>query len=112
MNIRQISTDYSVSPQIHASEIAEIKAAGFQSVICNRPDNEDPGQPAVSQIREAVEAAGLNFRHVPVVSGQMTPQNVEEQAQALAELPKPILAYCRSGTRSGNLFNLSQELKR
>ena len=112
MNIKEISPDYSVSPQIQSSDLAELKTAGFKSVICNRPDNEDPGQPSVAEIRAATEAAGLEFRHVPVISGQMTPQNVEDQARALDELPKPVFAYCRSGTRSTNLYGYIQEMKR
>lgn len=112
MNIKEIAPDYSVSPQIQPADIAELKAAGFKSVICNRPDNEDPGQPSVAEIRAAAEAAGLEFRHVPVISGQLTAQNVEEQAKVLDELPKPVFAYCRSGTRSTNLYGYVQELKR
>ena len=112
MNIKEITPDYSVSAQIQPGDVAELKAAGFKSVICNRPDNEDPGQPSVAEIRTAVEAAGLEFRHVPVISGQMTAQNVEDQAEALDALPKPVFAYCRSGTRSTNLYGYIQEMKR
>ena len=56
MNARQISEDYTVSPQISVEDVKEIKAAGFRSVICNRPDNEDPGQPSADTIRQAVES--------------------------------------------------------
>lgn len=108
MDIRQIAADYAVSAQIHPGDAAALKAAGFKSVICNRPDNEDAGQPPVADIKAAVEAAGLEFRHVPVISGQMTPQNVADHAQALDELPKPVFAYCRSGTRSTNLYNAAK----
>ncbi|HEV2504246.1 MAG TPA: TIGR01244 family sulfur transferase [Mesorhizobium sp.] len=111
MNIRQISDAYSVSPQISAEDVAAIKAAGFKSVICNRPDNEDPGQPSAGEIKAAVEAAGLEFRWVPVISGQMTAQNVDDQAEALDALPGPIFAYCRSGTRCTNLYAAVQQLK-
>jgi uncharacterized protein (TIGR01244 family) len=111
MNYRRIDETYAVSPQITVDDVAEIKAAGFKSVICNRPDNEDPGQPSVDSIRAAVEAAGLEFRHVPVISGQMTPKDVEDQAEALAELEAPVFAYCRSGTRCTNLFTAIQQAK-
>lgn len=111
MNIKEITPDYSVSAQIQPGDIAELKAAGFKSVICNRPDHEDPGQPSVAEIRAAAEAAGMEFRHVPVISGQMTAQNVEDQARVLEELPKPVFAYCRSGTRSTNLFGYIQQMK-
>lgn len=112
MDIKQIAPDYSVAPQIQTSDVAALKEAGFKSVICNRPDNEDPGQPSVAEIQSAVEAAGLEFRHVPVISGQMTAQDVEDQAAALDALPKPVFAYCRSGTRSTNLYGYVQEMKR
>lgn len=112
MQYRQIAEDYAVSPQIRAEDIPLIKEAGFRSVICNRPDGEDPGQPSADEIRAAAEAAGLEFRWVPVISGQMTPENVEEQAKALDELPGPVFAYCRSGTRCTNLYAGVTQMKR
>lgn len=112
MEYRQISDDYAVSPQIKAEDVATIKAAGFKSVICNRPDNEDLGQPDHAAIQKAVEEAGLAFKWVPVISGQMTADNVAEQAVALEELPGPVFAYCRSGTRSANLYAGVQQMKR
>lgn len=111
MQYRQIADDYAVSPQITVEDVAEIKQAGFKSIICNRPDGEDPGQPAYADIQRAAEAAGLAFKWVPVISGQMTPQNVEEQAAALEELPGPVFAYCRSGTRCANLYAGVQQAK-
>lgn len=111
MDVRQITDSYSVSPQIAPEEVADIKAAGFRTVICNRPDDEQPGQPSHDAIKAAVEAAGLNFRYIPVVSGQMTMQNVEDQAAALDEVEGPVLAYCRSGTRCTNLYAAIQQAK-
>jgi uncharacterized protein (TIGR01244 family) len=104
MQYRQLTEDYAVSPQISVEDVALIKEAGFKSVICNRPDNEDPGQPSADAIKTAVEAAGLEFRWIPVISGGMTPQDVEDQAAALEDLPAPVFAYCRSGTRCTNLL--------
>lgn len=111
MEIRQITDGYSVSGQITPEEVAAIKAAGFKSVICNRPDNEQPGQPSADSVKAAVEAAGLAFRYIPVISGQMTMENVEDQAAALAEVEGPVLAYCRSGTRCTNLYAAIQQAK-
>ncbi|RWK53097.1 TIGR01244 family sulfur transferase [Mesorhizobium sp.] len=111
MEYRQISEDYSVSGQIQPDEVAAIKAAGFKSVICNRPDDEQPGQPSADTVKAAVEAAGLAFRYIPVISGQITAQNVEDQAEALDELEGPIFAYCRSGARCTNLYGLIQQSK-
>jgi len=104
MEYRQISEDYSVSGQIQPEDVAAIKAAGFKSVICNRPDDEQPGQPSADTVKKAVETAGLAFRYIPVISGQMTAENVEDQAEALDELDGPVFAYCRSGARCTNLF--------
>lgn len=109
MQYRPISDHYSVSAQILPEEIAAVKEAGFKSVICNRPDNEQPGQPSADSVRAAAEAAGLAFRYIPVVSGQITEQNVADQAAALDQLQGPIFAYCRSGARCTNLYALIQE---
>lgn len=108
MDVRQITEDYFVAPQIGVEHVAAIKEAGFQSVISNRPDDEDGTVPH-GEIEAAVRKAGLEFRYIPVVSGHMTQENVDEQARALAELPKPVLAYCRSGTRCTNLFALVRQ---
>ncbi|RUM96144.1 TIGR01244 family phosphatase [Pseudaminobacter arsenicus] len=110
MEYRPISDEFSVSGQISADQISTIKAAGFKSIICNRPDNEQPGQPSAAEIRKAAEAAGLGFRYVPVISGQpATPDDVAAMAAALEELEGPVFAYCRSGARSTNLFIAVQQ---
>lgn len=111
MEYRQITDDYSVAGQITPDEIAGIKAAGFRSIICNRPDDEQPGQPSADSVRAAVEVAGLAFRYIPVVSGQITAQNVEDMAAALDALEGPVFAYCRSGARCTNLYGLVQQAK-
>ena len=111
MEYRRITDDYSVAGQITPDQIADIKAAGFRSVICNRPDDEQPGQPAADSIKAAVEAAGLEFRYIPVVSGQITAEDVDQMAAALDELPAPVFAYCRSGARCTNLHLLMQQAR-
>ena len=111
MEYREISEDYSVSGQIQPEDVAAIKKAGFKSVLCNRPDDEQPGQPSADTVGAAVEAAGLGFRYIPVISGQITAENVEDQAEALEELDGPVFAYCRSGARCTNLYGLIQQSK-
>lgn len=111
MEYRQITDDYSVSGQITPEEVAAIKAAGFKSVICNRPDDEQPGQPSADSVKAAVEAAGLAFRYIPVISGQMSGDNVADMADALDEMDGPVFAYCRSGTRCTNLYMAIQQSK-
>ena len=112
MEYRQISDDYAVSGQIAAEDVATIKAKGFKSIISNRPDGEQPGQPSTAEIRKAAEDAGLSFRHVPIVSGMpMTGDDVTAMANALDELEGPVFAYCRSGARSTNLYMAVQQSK-
>ena len=108
MEYRPITEGYAVSGQITLDEVADIKAAGFKSVICNRPDDEQPGQPSADSVKAAVEAAGLAFRYIPVISGQITGDNVDDQAKALDEMQGPVFAYCRSGARCSNLYALIQ----
>jgi len=79
-------------------------ARGFRAILCNRPDGEDPGQPAYGTIAEAARAEGLEVRWVPVISGQITLDTVDEFRAALAGMPAPLLAYCRSGTRCTMLW--------
>ena len=109
MDYRQITDEYAVAGQISPEDVAAIKEAGFRSIICNRPDNEQPGQPTASEIAVAAAAADLIFRHVPFPSGQMTEADVAKMAEALDEIPGPVFAYCRSGSRSANIFMAAQE---
>lgn len=108
MRIVEITPEYSVAPQIAPSDVAEIAARGFRAVMCNRPDGEEPGQPGVDEVRAAAERQGLAFTFVPVISGGILPEDVTEFDEALAELPQPVLAYCRSGARCRNLWMLAQ----
>lgn len=108
MDIRRVTPDLAVSPQIAPEEIEAVKVAGFASIICNRPDGESFDQPAYAEVEAAAQAAGLATLFLPVAGGGMTHAHVEAMAKAWAELPKPVLAYCRSGTRSITLWALSQ----
>lgn len=109
MQITTVTPEFSVSPQISPRDVAEVAALGFRSVICNRPDGEDPNQPEVALIRAEAEAKGLAFAFIPVVSGQIRPDQAADLRKALAEMPTPVLAYCRSGTRSRQLWSLATE---
>lgn len=111
MNINKLTDDYAVCAQIQAADVATLKAAGYRSIICNRPDGEEFGQPQVADIAAAAQAEGLVFHHVPVVSGHMTMEDVRAMAAALARAPAPVLAFCRSGARSGHIWQAVQELQ-
>jgi uncharacterized protein (TIGR01244 family) len=103
--VQQLSADVCVAPQLDPAAMAWAAQAGFKSVINNRPDFEGgPDQPTSAAIEAAAKAAGLRYVHLPVQPALQTPQEVARFAELLAELPSPILAFCRSGTRSGKLF--------
>ena len=108
MDIKKISPGLSVSPQLLPSDMADIKAQGFKSIICNRPDAEGADQPGHDEMQAAAEALGLEFRFLPVTPGMVTDDTAEAFGTALTELPGPVLAYCRTGTRSATLWSLSQ----
>lgn len=112
MDIRKIDDSISVAPQIDVQDVAELAQLGFQGVICNRPDGEAMDQPGQQAMADAARAAGLEFRYLPLAPGQLTPQLIEDFGAAMAEMPGPVLAYCRSGTRSATLWALSQAGKR
>lgn len=106
MIITEITPDYSVAPQIGVADVADIAAQGYRTIICNRPDGESPDQTEVALIRAEAEANGLAFAFVPVVSGNILAENLADFRTALAELPPPVLAYCRSGARCRTLWML------
>jgi sulfide:quinone oxidoreductase len=108
MDLRQITLDYAVSPQILPEDIPEIAQAGYRSIMCNRPDGEEFGQCDFREIERAAQAAGLEVRWVPIVSGMVTPDAMADFNAAMTEMPKPLLAYCRSGTRCTMLWTLHQ----
>lgn len=107
MMINRVSETYGACPQITPEDVAEIAALGYRAIMCNRPDNEDPGQTPVAEIRAAAEQHGLAFAFVPVLSSGITEANLNEFTATLDTLPAPVLAYCRSGTRSHNLWKIS-----
>ena len=92
-------------PQISAAEVADLARAGIRAIICNRPDGEEAGQPPFAEIAAAARAAGIVAHHQPIVPGAMGARDVADFAAALDALPRPLLAYCRSGARSAALLN-------
>jgi len=108
LDIRRLSGDFSVSPQIELDEVQAIKDAGFQSIICNRPDGEDAGQDMFVDICNKAEKLGLRCISIPMVNTADTQSQLIETRNALTDLPKPVLAYCRSGTRCTVLWALLQ----
>ncbi len=99
MDIRALTDAYAVSPQIEVSDLAAIKAAGFTTVIDNRPDGEIPADLAGAQVQRTAEALGLVFVINPLLPGSFTDLNIAVQARACAEATGPVFAYCASGNR-------------
>lgn len=109
--LREVADDVFVAPQLSAADMAEVARAGFRSVINNRPDFEGgPDQPTDAAVAAAADAAGLSYRYLPVAGGHQTPEEVVAFAALMVELPRPVLAYCRSGARSARLYMLAQAL--
>lgn len=110
MDIRHIDESYHVSPQITPEDTAALAAAGFSTVICNRPDAEVPPALQATAVQGAAEAAGLAFHILPLTHQTMTPENIAEQARLVAEAEGPVLAYCASGTRCTVIWSLGQAM--
>ncbi len=108
MDIRRISDDLSVGPQIAIGDLQTLAEKGFRAVICNRPDGEGADQPVFQEIERAAQDAGLEARYVPVTAGKVGDDDVTAFAEAMRDLPGPVLAYCRTGTRSTTLWSLSR----
>ena len=108
MDIREICENYSVSPQIGAEDFAEISRAGYTTVICNRPDNEIPGDLHGEKMRPLAEAEGLAFHFLPFTHQTLTAEIVARHAALVEGSPGPVLAYCASGTRCSVVWSFTQ----
>ena len=108
MKINQLTDNVAVSPQLIASDIVELKAKGFKSIICNRPDGEELDQSSYKEIQKEALKQGLEFRNLPVINTAVSIEEINLFNKYLQELPTPILAYCRTGTRCATLWSLSQ----
>lgn len=105
---RRIDDSILVSPQITAADLADAAAIGVALVINNRPDDEEPGQPAGDSIAAAAQAAGLGYAAIPVTHAGFSHAQVDAMCEALEQAQGAVLAYCRSGTRSTYLWALAR----
>ncbi|MEQ1901363.1 MAG: TIGR01244 family sulfur transferase [Devosia sp.] len=103
MHFSRVDANFAVGGQIRPEQLKDVAAAGFKTVLCARPDGEEPGQPRFAEIAAEAERLGLSTVHIPV-SGQLTEGAMIRMERALADLPGPIFAYCRSGARAGSLY--------
>lgn len=109
--VMAVAPDVCVAPQLDPSAMAWAAQNGFKSVVNNRPDFEGgPDQPTNASIEAAARAAGLEYAFLPVNGGYQSPEEIERFAELLRTLPRPLLAFCRSGARSGKLYQAASAL--
>lgn len=112
MDMKKITDTYFVSPQIEASDLPEIAAAGISTIICNRPDAEVPPALAAEEIAAKAADLGLAFHHLPLTHQTMTPANVARHMEFAGAADGAVLAYCASGTRSSVVWALGSVSER
>ena len=100
MKTVSVSESFAVSPQIRLEDMRELADAGYRTVICNRPDGEEPNQLDVASMRDAAQATGLDFHHIPVSGGEFPLVAIKAFAKIRGEADGKVLAFCRTGTRS------------
>ena len=106
-DFRQLSPEFWASPQITTDDVAEAAARGFAMILNNRPEGEAPDQPSGKEIEDAAASAGLAYQAIPVTPGGFSETQIEETAKALDQAEGPVLAFCRSGTRSTLLWAMA-----
>ena len=111
MDIRKLTPELSVSPQILPADLPALKAAGYRALICNRPDGEGNDQPLFAEIDAAARACGIEAHYLPAESGKVSHEQAGQFGALMATLPKPVLAWCRTGMRSTTMWALSQSDK-
>lgn len=102
--IRYIDDHYAVAPQLAPQHMEQVAKIGFRTVVNNRPDFEDPTQPTAAEIERAAREAGLHYLHIPVGGHHAADISAQTLRDALADVPQPVLAFCRSGARSQMLY--------
>lgn len=107
MTPKELAENLHVAPQIQPGDLDQIASLGFRSIISNRPDGESEDQPTFADISREALRNGLEVRYIPVVANQISEDDINAFRSALETLPKPILAYCRTGTRCTFLWALS-----
>lgn len=105
--VHRLTPAFGVAGQLAADDLAVLATQGWRSLVCNRPDGEVAGQPTSAALAQVAAAHGLAWRHLPVVSGQWCDADVAAFAAALRDMPAPLLAFCRSGSRSIHLWALA-----
>src|SRR5579864_7492552 len=106
--LAQLAPGLSATGKLDEPDIEALAAAGVKTIINNRPDGEDPGQLAAAEARRLAAAHGIAYHHIPVTAASLSRADVDAFAAVLASAPQPIVAHCRSGTRSTLLWALTR----
>lgn len=109
MNVYKLTDTVGVSGQISTELVPQIAAAGYRVLINNRPDGEEPGQPTSAEIAAAAEAAGLEYHYMPVTAMDFPGGDIDQMADLFDDAERPVLAFCRTGTRCTNLWVVSRD---
>ena len=103
-----LAPELSVTGRLERADIDALAQAGVRTIINNRPDGEDPGQLPAAEARKLAEAHGIAYHHIPVTAASLSQADVDAFAEVLRTAPTPIVAHCRSGTRSALLWALAR----
>lgn len=109
MKIVKLTESIAVSEQVSPASVAEIAAAGYKVLINNRPDGESADQPASTVIAAAAQAVGLEYHYMPITAGNFPGPDFARMSGLLADTERPVLAFCRTGTRCANLWVASRD---
>ena len=110
MKFAMLDADIAVAPQPPLDDLARIAAAGFRGIINNRPDGEDPAQPSSAEMAAEAQRLGLAYWHIPILPGKATQDDARQFVAAVHAADGPVLAYCRSGNRSRQVWQLAKQL--
>jgi uncharacterized protein (TIGR01244 family) len=108
--MKQVADKLFIAPQLTAEDIRAAKAKGFAAIVNNRPDGEEAGQPSAADNRRVAEAEGLGYAHIPISAGQVTEDKVRAFQNAVSQADGPVLAHCKTGTRSATLYAIGEVL--
>lgn len=108
MEIKPVTASFAVADQVNEADLQILKAAGFNTLVCNRPDNETPEQPTAASLAERAASLGLAWHWLPITPGQFPSASISEFKHILSAAEGPVLAFCRTGTRSISVWALSQ----
>ena len=107
MKFAKLSDDYSVATQIDPPDVGFFAEQGYTTIVCNRPDGEDPGQPLSADVEAECSRHNIDFHMIPMQGRFVSPATVELTRSVIENTRGPVLAYCRSGTRSAMIWQLA-----